>query len=158
MVVTARIDKDVAQYLDADAKFWVVRPPSSAQGVSGIETVDLRRLHRRLLGRQARPPRQELFQGLPRPPQTPAGTAGTPLRLRAPDGGSMAIGAPVLFKRIQVGQVEDIELTDAGDVLIDVFVNAPNQQSVTNAAPASGTPAASRSTSAAAAPRSTSTA
>ena len=38
----------------------------------------------------------------------------------------MTIGAPVLFKRIQVGQVEDITLTDAGDVMIDVFVKAPN--------------------------------
>ena len=43
----------------------------------------------------------------------------------------MTIGAPVLFKRIQVGQVEDITLTDAGDVLIDVFVKAPNSARLT---------------------------
>ncbi len=43
----------------------------------------------------------------------------------------MTIGAPVLFKRIQVGQVEDITLTDAGDVMIDVFVKAPNSARLT---------------------------
>ena len=39
VIVTARIDKDVAHYLDADAQFWVVRPSVTAQGVTGIETV-----------------------------------------------------------------------------------------------------------------------
>ena len=37
----------------------------------------------------------------------------------------MTIGAPVLFKRIQVGKIENIELTEAGDVVIDAFVGAP---------------------------------
>jgi paraquat-inducible protein B len=45
--------------------------------------------------------------------------------MRAPDGGSIAVGAPVLYKRIPVGRVENVELDAAGDVLIDLFVNAP---------------------------------
>ena len=55
---------------------------------------DLRRLHRRLAGTTSPGRAQEVFQGLPRAPQTPAGTAGIRLQLRAPDGGSMAVGAP----------------------------------------------------------------
>ena len=43
----------------------------------------------------------------------------------------MTIGAPVLFKRIQVGKVEDIQLTEAGDVVIDVFIGAPNNVRLT---------------------------
>ena len=39
VVATARIRKDVAQFVDDSAQFWVVRPSVSAQGVSGIETV-----------------------------------------------------------------------------------------------------------------------
>jgi len=39
VVVKARIDKDMAQYLDADTEFWLVRPQVNAQGVTGIETV-----------------------------------------------------------------------------------------------------------------------
>jgi paraquat-inducible protein B len=131
VIVTARMDKDVARFIDADATFWVVRPTVSAQGVSGIETV-ISGVYIGASWDDKPGPRQEEFQGLPRPPQTPAGTAGIRLQLRAPDGGSMAVGAPVLFKRIQVGQVEDIQLTDAGDVTIDVFINAPNQKFVTS--------------------------
>ena len=71
------------------------------------------------------------FEGLPRAPLTPADQPGLRIRLRAPDGGSMTIGAPVLFKRIQVGKVEDIQLTEAGDVMIDVFVGAPNNVRLT---------------------------
>ncbi|MFO1142931.1 MAG: MlaD family protein [Amaricoccus sp.] len=130
VVVTARINKDVARFVDGDAKFWVVRPTVSAQGVSGIETV-ISGVYIGASWDDKPGPREELFQGLPRPPQTPAGTAGIRLELHAPDGGSMAVGAPVLYKRIKVGQVEDIELTDAGDVTIEVFINAPNQKFVT---------------------------
>ena len=47
------------------------------------------------------------------------------MQLRAPTGGSLTIGAPVLFKSIQVGRIENVELTDAGDVAVDAFINAP---------------------------------
>ncbi len=130
VVVTARINKEIAHFLDADAKFWVVRPSVSAQGVSGIETV-ISGVYIAASWDDRAGPRQELFEGLPRPPLTPAGAAGLRVQLRAPDGGSMSIGAPVLYKRIQVGQVEDINLTPEGDVLIDLFINAPNQVRVT---------------------------
>ena len=39
----------------------------------------------------------------------------------------------MLFKRIQVGKVEDIQLTEAGDVMIDVFIGAPNNVRLTEA-------------------------
>ena len=39
VVATARIRKDVARFVDDSARFWVVRPSVTAQGVSGIETV-----------------------------------------------------------------------------------------------------------------------
>ena len=120
----------MAHFLDDDAQFWVVRPSVTAQGVTGIETVISGVYIERLLGRRGRPAPTR-FEGLPRAPLTPADQPGLRVQLRAPDGGSMTIGAPVLFKRIQVGQVEDIELTDAGDVMIDVFVNAPNHVRLT---------------------------
>ena len=104
----------------------MVRPSVSAQGVSGIETV-ISGVYIAASWDDQRRPAPGTLRGPAAPPQTPAGAAGLRVQLRAPDGGSMAIGAPVLFKRIQVGQVEDINLTEAGDVLIDLFINAPNQ-------------------------------
>ena len=39
VIIEARMDQSVAPYLDGDAKFWIVRPQVSAQGVTGLETV-----------------------------------------------------------------------------------------------------------------------
>lgn len=130
VVATARIRKDVAEYLDDSARFWVVRPSVTAQGVSGIETV-ISGVYIAAFWDATPGPRVERFEALPRAPLTPADQPGLRFRLRAPDGGSMTIGAPVLFKRIQVGQIEDIQLTDAGDVMIDAFVRAPYSERLT---------------------------
>lgn len=132
VIVHARINKNVAHFLDDQAQFWIVRASITPQGVSGLDTV----VSGAYIGASwddAPGTAQYSFQGLARPPLTPSGTPGLRVRLRAPDGGSMTIGAPVLFKRIQVGKIEDIELTDAGDVMIDVFVNAPNDTRLTEA-------------------------
>ena len=131
VVVTARINKDVARYLDGDAEFWVVRPSVSAQGVSGIETV-ISGVYIGSYWNAEIGQRQDHFKGLERPPLTPTDQPGLRVRLRAPGGGSMSVGAPVLFKDIKVGKVEEITLTDAGDVMIDVFVDAPNHLRLTD--------------------------
>ncbi len=39
VVVSVRVDTDVAQFIDADASFWIVRPQVSAQGVTRLDTV-----------------------------------------------------------------------------------------------------------------------
>jgi paraquat-inducible protein B len=124
VVATARIEKEMAHYIDDSAQFWVVRPSVSTQGVTGIETV-LSGVYIEAYWSGAAGPRVERFEALPRAPLTLADTPGLRVRLRAPDGGSLAAGAPVLFKRIPVGRIETVELDDAGDVTVDLFVNAP---------------------------------
>ncbi|MGL4559352.1 MAG: MlaD family protein, partial [Afipia sp.] len=39
VIVSVRLDKDIAPFADADALFWVVRPEVSAQGISGLATL-----------------------------------------------------------------------------------------------------------------------
>ena len=39
VLVKVRLDQDVAPYVDGDARFWVVRPQVTTQGVSGLDTV-----------------------------------------------------------------------------------------------------------------------
>nr|MBA3326035.1 MCE family protein [Paracoccaceae bacterium] len=133
VIATARVAKDMARYLDASAEFWVVRPSVSAQGVTGIETV-LSGVYIEAFWDGAAGPRVEAFTALPRPPLTPADQPGRRVRLRATDGGSISIGAPVLFKRIPVGRVENVELTETGDVAVDLFVNAPYDAFLTSGA------------------------
>ena len=132
VIVSARIDKDVARFLDEDAEFWVVRPSVSAQGVSGIETV-ISGVYIDSYWNDQIGVKQTRFDALPRAPLTPTDQPGIRVRLRAPDGASMTIGAPVLFKRLQVGKVEDVSLTPAGDVVIDLFIGAPNDVWLTEA-------------------------
>lgn len=124
VVLTARIDKDMARYLDDSAQFWVVRPSVTAQGVTGIETV-LSGVYIEAQWSGEAGARVERFTALPRAPLTPAGTAGRRVTLRAPDGGSLAVGAPVLFKKIAVGRVESVELQPTGEIQVALFVNAP---------------------------------
>ncbi|TPE46585.1 MlaD family protein [Amaricoccus solimangrovi] len=130
VIVSVRIDKDAADYLDSDAQFWVVRPSVTSQGISGLDTV-ISGAYIDAYWDNTKGERVERFTALPAPPLTPAGQPGTRVRLRAPEGGSMVVGAPVLFKRIQVGRIENIQLTPAGDVMIDLFVNAPNNARLT---------------------------
>ena len=101
-----------------------MRPSVSAQGVTGIETV-LSGVYIGASWDDEIGPRVERFEGLPREPLTPANQPGLRVQLRAPTGGSLTIGAPVLFKSIQVGRIENVELTAAGDVAVDAFINAP---------------------------------
>jgi paraquat-inducible protein B len=132
VVASARIDRDLSRYVDENSQFWAVRPQVTTQGVSGIETV-LSGVYIEAYIDDETGPRAERFTALPRPPLTPADQPGLRVRLRAPDGGSLNIGAPVLYKRIQVGQVENVELTDAGDVTVDLFVDAPHHLRLTTA-------------------------
>ena len=133
VVVAARIHKNLAEYLDEDARFWVVRPSITSQGISGLDTV-VSGAYIDAFWNNEPGERRYSFVALPTPPLTPAGQPGTRVRLRAPEGGSMVVGAPVLFKQIQVGRIENIELTEAGDVMIDIFVNAPNNKWLTEGA------------------------
>ncbi len=121
---TVRVEPQIERFLDASAQFWVVRPSVSTQGVTGIQTV-LSGVYIEAFWSGAAGPRVETFTALPRPPLTPADQPGRRIGLRAPDGGSISVGAPILFKRIAVGRIETVELTEAGDVRINAFVNAP---------------------------------
>jgi len=133
VVATARIEKAMARYLDSSAEFWVVRPQVSTQGVSGIETVLSGVYIEAFWSGEAGAPVHR-FTALPQPPLTRADQPGLRVRLRAPDGGSLAAGAPILYKRIPVGRVEKVELTEQGDVFVDLFVNAPYDAFLTEGA------------------------
>ena len=94
VIVSVRVRNDAARYIDADAQFWVVRPSVTAQGISGIETV-ISGVYIAAYWDDEIGERQSSFVGLERAPLTPADQPGLRVRLRAPTGGSMTIGAPV---------------------------------------------------------------
>lgn len=131
VLADVRMSLEVEPYLDDSARFWLVRPEVSAQRITGLETVlggtYIEGSWDTTVGKPVRD-----FMAAAQPPLTPEGAAGLRVRLRATEGGSIDVGSPVFFKRVEVGRVESKQLTEAGDaVVFDLFVTAPNDERLT---------------------------
>jgi paraquat-inducible protein B len=134
VIVAVRIDKSVASYVDADARFWIVEPEISAQGVTGLGTliggVYLEGVWDQVPGTPATD-----FFGLDRRPLITGTQTGVEFVLRAPRGGLLSAGAPVIFKGVNVGLIDRPELLpDGSGVTARAFVRAPYDQLVTSGA------------------------
>lgn len=129
VVVTAQLVKDSDAHLHEDTQFWVVRPRISGGSVSGISTL----LSGAYIGvgiGKSKEARRE-FTGLEVPPIFPSNAPGREYVLRSPDLGSLDIGSPVYFRRLQVGQITGYDMDkDGKGVTLRVFVNAPYEQYV----------------------------
>lgn len=122
--LTIRMDKGFGEYLTDKTRFWVVRPRVSARGITGLETI--------VSGAyiEVVPDKTGLetyeFAGEEEPQFIPDHADGTRFILKADKLGSLAKGAPVLLRGIEVGEILDIELdADAKGVSIPVFIHKP---------------------------------
>ncbi|EFL87687.1 intermembrane transport protein PqiB [Ahrensia sp. R2A130] len=126
-----RLDKSIAQFVDADAQFWLVEPRVSARGVSGIGTL-LSGVYiaGNWDGESGAP--AEYFEALPNPPLVGPGEEGTRIVLRTRAGGQLSAGAPVLASGIEVGRIGQPLLSESGTtVTMDAFVKAPYDKRLT---------------------------
>ncbi|MEM7547820.1 MAG: MlaD family protein [Pseudomonadota bacterium] len=131
VIASVRMSPEVAPYVDDDATFWVVRPEVSAQGISGLETV-ISGVYIAGDWDAEKGVRQASFEVLDQPPLTSSDTPGKRVKIRAADGGSLSVGAPIFFRRVEVGRIETKRLTADGDAVeFDVFINAPHDQRLT---------------------------
>jgi len=74
------------------------------------------------------------FKGLETPPAVNHGSPGRSFMLHADDLGSLDIGSPVYYRRIQVGRVVSYQLDkDGKGVSLSFFVDGPNDKFVTTA-------------------------
>ncbi|GGJ98771.1 PqiB family protein [Pseudomonas matsuisoli] len=126
---TIELDESAYPFTRKDSRFWVVRPRIGAGGVSGIDTL----LSGVFIGADAG--REEettnTFEGLEAPPPVTYGDSGKRFTLHTSDLGSLYVGAPVYYRRIQVGQVVSYALSkDGKGVDIEIFVNSPNDRFV----------------------------
>lgn len=131
VVATVQLNASASAFAVEDAMFWVVRPRIGAQGVSGIDTLLSGPFIGADPGRSSQARRH--FVGLETPPPITYGQQGRRFTLHADDLGSLDIGSPVYYRRIQVGQVIAYTLSEDGKgVDIQIFVNAPNDRYVTD--------------------------
>ncbi|WP_428240385.1 intermembrane transport protein PqiB [Gynuella sp.] len=130
VVATVALEKNVEGLARSDTRFWVVRPRIGLSGVSGIDTL----ISGAYIGVDVgtSDSMAQDFTGLETPPSVINGMPGTAFSIQADDLGSLDIGSPVYYRRIQVGRVSSYQLSDRGDnVDITVFIDAPYDQFVT---------------------------
>jgi paraquat-inducible protein B len=131
VVATAELSRDASKMLVEDTRFWIVRPRISGGTVSGIGTL----LSGSYVGvdiGSASKARSD-FVGLESPPVFASGVPGREFVLKSEDLGSLDIGSPVFFRRLQVGQITSYALDpDGTGMTLHVFVNAPYDKYVSN--------------------------
>lgn len=129
VLVQIDMSKEAMRFTAADTRFWVVRPRVGASGVSGLSTL----LSGAYIGVDAGKSVEvkEEFTGLEKPPQVIGGDKGSKFSLHGESLGSIDVGSPIFYRRIQVGQVIGFDLDEKGrGVKMTVFVNAPYDQYV----------------------------
>ncbi|MET0503869.1 MAG: MlaD family protein [Luteibacter sp.] len=128
--VVIDLEKDAKAFATKGTRYWVVRPRIGASGVSGIDTL----LSGAFIGADAGDSEEDQseFTGLETPPAVTHGAPGRRFVLHSSDLGSLDIGSPVYYRRIQVGRIVSYELDkDGKGVSLQLFIDGPNDRFVT---------------------------
>jgi paraquat-inducible protein B len=121
--------KQAEKFISQNTRFWVVRARVAAGGVSGLGTLFSGAYIELDPGKPGTPATH--FEGLEVPPVVTTDLPGSHFVLRASSLGSLNIGAPIYFRRIEVGQVVSYKLDEDGQaVTVKVFVHDPHHQLV----------------------------
>jgi paraquat-inducible protein B len=129
--VTAQLTAGAKGLAVDDTRFWVERPRIGIQGVSGISTLVTGAYVNVDIGTSRKS--ADKFVGLEKPPGVMSHDHGRTFKLTALDAGSLTVHSPVYYRKIEVGLVSDIQLSkDAREVEIQVFINSPYDQFVTD--------------------------
>jgi paraquat-inducible protein B len=132
VLVRTDLLRSAKDLLTADARFWVVRPRIGIGWASGLETL-ISGSYIAVEAGDAKV-RQTQFVGLENPPPSTHGLLGKSVVLHAKDVGSLALDAPVYFRRFEVGHVIDRELeADGHRARVVLFIDAPYDRLVTRA-------------------------
>lgn len=125
VVLNVRVQNDVAPFIDDDARFWLVQPEVSAQGISRLDTVFSGVFVEGYWDAEPGAPRTD-FTGDQRQPADVMRVPGTMITLRVEDASGLSEGMPIIYRGMTVGRVQTIRLGPGGDrVLVDGSVDAP---------------------------------
>ncbi|HEX7341175.1 MAG TPA: MlaD family protein [Rhodanobacteraceae bacterium] len=130
VLVTVDLEKKAEGFATVGSRFWVVRPRIGLGGISGLGTL----FSGAYIGADTggSDEEQTRFNGLETPPPLTHSESGRSFLLTSDDLGSLDIGSPVYYRRIQVGRVVAYHLNkDGAGVTVQVFVKAPADRFVT---------------------------
>jgi paraquat-inducible protein B len=130
VIATAQMAPRTEDFLAEDTRFWVVRPRISGASVTGLGTLISGAYIGMEIGSSKEPKRN--FVALEAPPVVTGNASGRFFVLKTSDLGSLDLGTPLFFRRLQVGQVASYKLDKDGKFFtLQVFVKAPYDQYVT---------------------------
>jgi len=130
VVATARLAREATRLLVDDTRFWVVSAQVSGSSVSGLGTLLSGAYVGLDVGKSTEARRH--FTGLDAPPAVNFDVPGKAFVLQAETLGSLGVGTPIYFRRIEAGQVTGFKLDETGKRLdVQIFVKAPYDRFVT---------------------------
>jgi paraquat-inducible protein B len=123
VVATAAMDKSTKQHLMEKTVFWKVSPRVSLRGISGLGTLVSGQYITMLPG-PGKPARK--FEVLESPPLSAEHRDALSIELVADKLGSIAVGSPVIFRGIEVGEVGKYDLeNESRSFRIHVLIDRP---------------------------------
>lgn len=130
VIAKIELNKPSGSFAAKDSRFWVVRPRIGTSGVSGIDTL-LSGSYIEVDGGKSKE-KQDEFVGLETPPVVPSDVPGKVFFLNAQDLGSLDIGSPIYYRRINVGKITAYNIAkDGKSVELQTFIRSPYDKFVT---------------------------
>ena len=130
VIVTARMNANVANLLHQDNQFWIVSPKVSLSGISGLGTLMSGPYINMAPGMAGETSTE--FKALAAPPVTPAGTPGLHITLNSKAEFAYKEGDAVIYKGLKVGEIEDTYFNvEQRVVYYNTFINAPYHKLIT---------------------------
>ena len=130
VTATAQLARQADRLLVQDTRFWVVSARVSGSAVSGLGTLLSGAYVGMDAGKSDQPARA--FVALDEAPVITLDIPGRAYRLHAESLGSIGVGTPIYFRRIEAGQVTGFELDEQGKHIdIRIFIKAPYDRFVT---------------------------
>jgi len=111
VTATILLDPRAEVILRENTHFWVIRPQISIEGIKNLETLVSGPY---ITFQPGTGSFRNHFVVEPSPMPIPTLRPGTHFFLEADDSGSLSIGAPILYRKISVGEITDIKLSDDG--------------------------------------------
>nr|WP_010131763.1 MlaD family protein [Microbulbifer agarilyticus] len=122
VIAEVRFNHSAAYLLTRGSKFWLVKPEVSLTGVRGLEALVSGNF---IAIEPGSGPAQRHFVAVTEPPTYVRGD-GLRVILKSPRLASLNRGSPVYYRQLEVGKVENYQLTDdASEVEISLFIRRP---------------------------------
>lgn len=125
VIVDARLDPQVSDYIDTGTRFWIVNAQINTTEISGLSTL-LSGSYIEVDWDDEPGDRRSKFVGLTETPLATRGQPGMRVTLDAEEAGYIYTGSPVFLRQLEVGRVERRRLSEDGmQVLFDLFIASP---------------------------------